>query len=73
MIEKAGDVSLVCRLTPQTKLRGGPVDMDALRLRFLDLVTDENLREAVASKSEPIRNLILALAFGSLAQPSDKG
>jgi hypothetical protein len=39
---------------------------------FLELVTDENLRETMARKSEPLRNLILSLAFGSLAQPVDK-
>lgn len=71
MIEKT-DVSLICRLTPNPKLRGDPIDMDALKLTFLDLVTDENLRETLAARSEPLRNLILSLAFGSLAQSSDK-
>lgn len=71
-IEKTDDGSLVCRLTPQPKLRGDPIETDALRVMFLDLVTDENLREVVASKSEPVRNLILSLAFGALAQPSEK-
>ena len=33
--------------------------------RFLDLVTDENLRERIAVQTEPTRNLILALAFGA--------
>jgi His-Xaa-Ser system protein HxsD len=37
-----------------------------LRTRFLDLVADENVRENISAKTEPVRNLILALAFGSL-------
>jgi His-Xaa-Ser system protein HxsD len=44
---------------------------DELRVRFLDLVTDENLREQIATASEPTRNLILALAFGALARAQD--
>ena len=39
----------------------------ALRERFLDLVIDENLRLRIAEKTESVRNVILALAFGSLA------
>ncbi len=31
------------------------------------LVADENLRARVAEKTEGVRNVILALAFGSLA------
>lgn len=42
-------------------------DPDRLRARFLDFVTDENLRAQVARKTSGIRNVILALAFGSLA------
>lgn len=38
-----------------------------LRARFLDLVTDENLREKLSQETLPTRNLILALAFGGLA------
>jgi His-Xaa-Ser system protein HxsD len=58
----------VCRLETQDRsLRGGIVDSDQLKTRFLDLVTDENLRARVAEKTTGIRNLILALAFGSLA------
>lgn len=39
----------------------------ALKERFLNLVADENLRARVAVKTEGVRNVILALAFGSLA------
>src|SRR5262245_38733207 len=58
----------VCRLTAVATSKA--TDSEALRIRFLDLVTDENLRERLAAKTEPVRNLILSLAFGSLASPS---
>jgi hypothetical protein len=38
-----------------------------LKERFLNLVADENLRARVAEKTEGVRNVILALAFASLA------
>jgi His-Xaa-Ser system protein HxsD len=55
----------VCRLTPT-----GQLEPDTLRARFLELVTDENVREGLRAKTEPVRNLILSLAFGSLAAKS---
>jgi His-Xaa-Ser system protein HxsD len=66
-IDRVGD-RYVCRLTPSTSLqkRDAPSD-DDLRERFLNLVVDENLRNRVAEKTEGVRNVILALAFGSLA------
>jgi His-Xaa-Ser system protein HxsD len=72
-IDKANG-RFVCRLAPRSTLtKGKPLDLQTVRQRFLDLVADENLRERVATKTEPVRNLILSLAFGSLAaQPSDK-
>lgn len=54
-----------CRLEPAPKTR---IEEPELRARFLDLVTDENLREQIASSTEPTRNVILALAFGALAR-----
>ncbi len=58
----------VCRLTlsanPQ---KGGALSPNDLKERFLNLVADENLRARVAKKTEGVRNVILALAFGSLA------
>ncbi len=33
---------------------------DHLRARFLDLVTDENMRERVAEKTDRVRDVILA-------------
>jgi His-Xaa-Ser system protein HxsD len=63
-IDKSG-ARYVCRLTPI-----GQLDPENLRSRFLELVTDENVRESLRAKTEPVRNLILSLAFGSLASQS---
>jgi His-Xaa-Ser system protein HxsD len=63
-IDKRDD-RYVCRLTPS-----GQLDADSLRSRYLQLVTDENVRENLRAKTEPVRNLILSLAFGSLASQS---
>lgn len=53
----------ICRLSPsQTQLQG-----DELRSHFLNLVTDENLREKVREETDRLRDVIVALAFGSLA------
>jgi His-Xaa-Ser system protein HxsD len=58
----------VCRLFLASKEQNrGVLDPDELKERFLDLVTDENLRARVAEKTDGVRNVILALAFGSLA------
>lgn len=54
----------ICRLSPmQRQLQGGE-----LRSHFLNLVTDENLREKVRSETDRLRDVIVALAFGSLAE-----
>jgi His-Xaa-Ser system protein HxsD len=60
-IEKVGDRWRCCLDAQPT---APPSD---LRVRFLDLVTDENMREGIAARTEPVRNLILSLAFGTLA------
>jgi len=65
-IDKEG-ARYVCRLTPADQL-----DSESLRRRFLELVTDENVRENLSTKTEPVRNLILSLAFGSLASSSSQ-
>jgi hypothetical protein len=39
-----------------------------VRSRFLNLVTDENLREKVSKETDRLRDVIVALAFGSLAE-----
>jgi len=61
------DARHVCRLTPK-KVLAGEGDQEAIRARFLDLVTDENLREKVAAETVGVRDVILALAFGALAR-----
>jgi His-Xaa-Ser system protein HxsD len=54
----------VCRLTPtQPRIQG-----DELRAYFLNLVTDENLREKVNRETDRLRDVIVALAFGSLVE-----
>jgi His-Xaa-Ser system protein HxsD len=67
-IDQIGDRRL-CRLLPKRK----PTDMsaEAVRMRFLDLVTDANLREKVAIETEGVRNVIVALAFGAIARERD--
>ena len=58
----------VCHLIPSANPQKGAVPSpDDLKERFLNLVADENLRARVAEKTEGVRNVILALAFGSLA------
>jgi His-Xaa-Ser system protein HxsD len=73
-IDRAGD-RYVCRLTPSAGLQKGAVlSSDDLRERFLNLVTDENVRARIAEKTDGVRNVILALAFGALAaSASDAG
>ncbi|OBH74275.1 hypothetical protein A5682_00115 [Mycobacterium mantenii] len=54
----------VCWLSPrQSRLKD-----DEIRAHFLNLVTDENLREKVRRETDPLRDVIVALAFGSLAK-----
>jgi His-Xaa-Ser system protein HxsD len=55
-----------CRLSPKESSLSTR-QRDALRWHFLDLVTDENLREKIAAETIGVRNVILALAFGALA------
>jgi His-Xaa-Ser system protein HxsD len=66
-IDKVAE-GFVCRLTPVSNPnKKAPSDPEALRTHFLDLVTDENLRERIAARTDGVRNVILSLAFGSLA------
>jgi His-Xaa-Ser system protein HxsD len=66
-IDRAAD-RYVCRLTPSAKpQKGAALGPDDLKERFLNLVADENLRARVAERTDGVRNVILALAFGSLA------
>jgi His-Xaa-Ser system protein HxsD len=58
----------VCRLTlVNNSNKKAPPDSEGLRTHFLDLVTDENLRERIAARTDGVRNVIISLAFGSLA------
>jgi His-Xaa-Ser system protein HxsD len=58
------DGRYICWLTPsQSGLKDGE-----LRAYFLNLVTDENLREKVGRETDRLRDVIVALAFGSLAE-----
>jgi|SRR6266508_3577915 len=62
-----------CVLTGRPEsTRAKAIDGEALRIQFTDLVTDENLRARVAEKTEAVRNVILALAFGALTTPGPK-
>ena len=63
-IDSEGGVH-VCVVSPAKNARLPESD---LRARFLDLVTDENLREKLQTETAPTRNLILALAFGALVE-----
>ncbi|MES5488700.1 hypothetical protein QMZ05_38670 [Bradyrhizobium sp. INPA03-11B] len=65
-IERADD-RYVCRLVSSIPQKGAVLSSDELKERFLNLVADENVRARVAEKTEGIRNVILALAFGALA------
>ena len=65
-IERAND-RFICHLVAQTHpTRREQLTTDSLKTQFLNLVADENLRARVAEKTDGIRNVILALAFGSL-------
>jgi His-Xaa-Ser system protein HxsD len=62
------DNRFVCHLAANSQSsRRVQLNTDSLKVQFLDLVADENLRARVAAKTDGVRNVILALAFGSLA------
>jgi His-Xaa-Ser system protein HxsD len=66
-IDRAAD-RYVCRLIPSGKpQKSAALGPDDLKEQFLNLVADENVRARVADRTEGVRNVILALAFGSLA------
>jgi len=64
-IERDAD-RFVCHLTSKSASRT-PLTGVELKERFLEIVCDENLRLRVAERTDGMRNVILALAFGSLA------
>ena len=65
--------SAICKIEPAgTKYvvsvvpSAASANVDELGQRYMAIVTDENVREQIARRTEPVRNLIMALAFGSL-------
>lgn len=64
---ESSDGRHICRLIPKRST----TDETDIRGRFLDLVTDQNLREKVSAETTGIRNVIVALAFGALARERD--
>ncbi|MHB0772315.1 hypothetical protein ACYCVF_25155 [Bradyrhizobium sp. 1.29L] len=66
-VERAGDRYICHLISSGYSQNGAALSSDELRERFLYLVADENLRIRVAEKTDGVRNVILALAFGALA------
>ncbi|MGY3510651.1 His-Xaa-Ser system protein HxsD [Bradyrhizobium sp. USDA 3051] len=73
-VDRAGD-RYICRLVSSgNPQKGAVLSSDELKERFLYFVADENMRIRVAEKTEGVRNVILALAFGALvANQNDAG
>ncbi len=65
---EATDNRLICRLRANENEAARSLGREGLRQRFIDLVTDENLRAKVSADTADIRNVIIALAFGALAE-----
>ncbi|MDA9465500.1 hypothetical protein XH87_13085 [Bradyrhizobium sp. CCBAU 53415] len=66
-VDRAGN-RYVCRLVSSVNpQKVAMLSSDELKERFLHLVADENLRIRLAEKTDGVRNVILALAFGALA------
>ncbi len=63
-VDRAGG-DWICRVTSS-----GPnfASEDFLKRRFLAILNDENLREQIEARVAPVRNVILALAFGALVR-----
>jgi len=55
----------LCRLAGTTR---DTTSADYLRERFLAVLNDENLRENIERRTAPLRDVIVALAFGALAR-----
>lgn len=60
----SGDKFHTCSLIPKVSNS----DLDVLKARFIDTANDESLREKLNTETEPVRNLLLSLAFSALAQ-----
>lgn len=50
-----------------TTIGSETVTPELLKQRFLTVLNDENLREQIEQRTAPMRDIIVALAFGSLA------
>lgn len=57
-----------CRLMPCKGVQLGKLEIQS---RFIDFITDENLREKISTETARTRDLIMALAFGALAVEAD--
>jgi His-Xaa-Ser system protein HxsD len=55
----------LCRLSAAGQ---SAIGSEALKERFLAVLNDENLREQIESRTAPLRDVIVALAFGALAR-----
>ena len=55
----------LCRLSAAGQ---GAIGPEVLKERFLAVLNDENLREQIESRTAPLRDVIVALAFGALAR-----
>lgn len=62
------DNLIICRLQANENAAALSLGREGLRQKFIDLVTDENLRAKISADTADIRNVILALAFGALAE-----
>jgi His-Xaa-Ser system protein HxsD len=67
ILDSSGD-RYICRLQLNETEAARVIGERGLRERFINLVTDENLREKVSVQTTAIRNVVLALAFGALAK-----
>jgi His-Xaa-Ser system protein HxsD len=56
---RVSDADYVCTLFP----RRGETDAEELRHRFRAEVNDQILRARIAKETDPLRNLVFALAF----------
>jgi hypothetical protein len=67
----APDNIYVCRLQANKSEAARRLGEQGLRQRFIDLVTDENLREKVSAETIGVRDVNLALAFGALVEQNN--
>ena len=65
----ADDDELICTLTCGETNPPSQITLKSIEARFLDLVTDENIRSKIFAETSPTRNLLMALAFGAWASP----